>query len=256
MNTKVSFDCVSAWWQGLTDPQKSAFAEDPLKVSAFLGSRAKEIAESIFVIPLSDEEAIQILVQTERYTREQAETIVKSWRKDASDMGYTGPVAWKVRQGFTLKTHAPMVGPCYNDLTYLQNWNFTDTPTVDSLVFWVPRLAEQSTNKSVTQMEAHRAEQRQIHNLPSNHCDRFGSIQLLFALIQAHFKRTGERVPLNCLYAASDTLRADGDRLIAGGFDSGGLYCSYWFVSLGNGIIGFFLLGVEELGQPAVKAGE
>jgi len=251
MNTKVSFDCVAAWWKDLTDPQKDAFADDPLKVSAYLDLRAKEIAESTFVVHTSDEEAVQLLIQQKDYAQKQDEVMVRFWRKYASDMGYNGPIAWKIKQGFTLKTTAPLAGPCYNGLQYLQSWNFTDTPTTNSLVFWVPRLADQSTGKSVTQMEAYRAEQRQAHNLPANHCDRFGSIQLLFALILAHSKRTGERVPLSYLYAASDTLRADGNRLLAGRFGSDGLRCNYWSVLLGGDRIGFFLLGVEELGQPA-----
>lgn len=256
MNNKVSFDCVATWWQDLTEPQKSAFAEKPSKVSEFLESRVKEIIESTFVIPLSDQEAIELLIQHNGHTLERAVAIVRSWRKYASYIGYPGPIAWKIRQGFNLKTSAPLVGQCNDDLKYLQEWSFTDTPTVDSLVFWVPRLAEASIGESITQMEAHRAEQRRVHNLPANHCDRFGLIALLFALVLAHFKRTGERVPLNFLYAASDTLRADGRRVVAGDFRSYGLRCYGWDGSIGGGDVGFFLLGVEKLGQPAQKAGE
>lgn|GEM_PF-1124121 len=256
MNTKVSADCLVEWWRSLTDPQKDAFADDPAKVSALLLERVKKIAASIFVNPLSDQEAIALLVQGKKYSPEQAEVIVKPWRKYAASLGYAGPVVWKVRQGFTLKTHAPLAGPCYKDLAYLQSWNFPDKPTEDSLVFWVPRFAEQSTNKSIGQMEAHRATLLKAHNLPTSHCDRFGSIGLQFALILAHHKRTGERVPLNYLYAASDTLDAGGRRLIAGLFDQGGLSCSSWRGSRGSDGVGFFLLGVEKLGQPAPKAGE
>lgn len=248
---------MATWWLKLTDPQKDALADDPAKVSAFLEQRASEIAASIFVTPLSDEEAIELLVRENICTtRAKAEAIVTAWRKYASDRGYNGPVAWKVRQGFALKTHAPLAGPCYKQLEYLQNWNFTDTPTTDSLVFWVPRLATESTDKTAAQMKLHRAQLQQAHNFPANHCDRFGTIALLFALILAHCKRTGERVPLNYLYAVSDTLDADGGRLIAGYFVEDGLYCNDWNDSVGSGSVGLFLLGVEELGQPAQKAGE
>lgn len=256
MNNKVSFDCVATWWQSLSGLQKSAFAHNPSKVSAFLDTLAQEIAGSTFVAYHSDDEAIQLLIQQKGYTLVWAQGIVSSWRKYASYMGYPGPVAWEIKQGFTLKIHAPLAGPCQEKLEYLQNWVFADTTTEDSLVFWVPRLAEASIGESITQMEAHRAEQRRVHNLPANHCDRFGLIALLFALVLAHFKRTGERVPLNFLYAASDTLRADGSRLVAGGFRSNGLGCGRWGGSVGGGSVGFFLLGVEKLGQPAQKAGE
>lgn len=251
MNRSVSFDCVASWWHKLDDLQKSAFADDPAKVSAYLNFRVKEIANNTFVVARSDEQAIQILAQ-DNCGREQAEISVKSWRKYASNMDYSGPVAWKIKQGFTLKIHAPLAGPCYEDLEYLQTWPFADTPTVDSLVFWVPRLAEQSTNKNATQMEIHRTEQRQAHNLPSTHCDRFGSIASLFALILAHFKRTGERVPLRCLYAASDTIHADGARLVAGVFNSpDGLDCYGWRDPVDVDFIGFFLLGINNLSLPA-----
>lgn len=257
MNRKVSFDCVSGWWQGLSDLQKSAFADDPSKVSAYLDVRVKEIAETTFVTHVSDQDAIQLLIQWKGRTPEQAEVIVKAWRKYALHVGYDGPVVWKIKDGFTLKTTAPLAGPCYDRLGYLlQSWNFADNPTADSMVFWVPRLVEQSTSKTITQMEAHRTEQRRVHNLPEYHCTSFGSVQLLFALILAHFKRTGERVPLNAFYAVSDTLDAVGRRLVAGDFRSRGLFCGYWLGSISDGYVGFFLLGVEELGQPAGKAGE
>lgn len=249
MNNKVSFDCVATWWSSLTDSQKSAFAEDPSKVTAFLEARAKEIAESTFVTHLSDQEATKLLVEKKAYSKESVEGVFKAWRKYASDLGYTGPVVWLVKSGFTLKVTAPLAGPCYQKLGYLQDWNFEDEPTQDQLVFWIPRLAQNSKSKNVTQMEALRAQLKQTHNLPAHHCDRFGSIGLLFALILAHFKRTGERVPVNCDYAASDTLDADGGRLFAGCFDGRGLFCRYWDGSGGDGAVGFFLLGVEDIGQ-------
>lgn len=193
------------------------------------------------VVALSDEEA---RAQFPQFTAK-----IALWRAYATVMGYTGPVCWLVRKGFTLKVHAAKAGPCHDTLNYLQSWSLrNDEPTTHSLVFWIPRLAQDSTGKSDRAMETLRGELRTGHNLPENHCDRFGSVALLFALILRHFKLTGERVPIKFLYAASDTFHEDGYRLIAGSFDRDGLGCRSWGGRASDGV-GFFLLGVEELGS-------
>jgi hypothetical protein len=226
----------------LTDDELLVATDNPGMVKKFLGSIVAERVQNTFVRPLSDSEVASAYPQF-------ADALA-SWRKLAVAMDYRGPVSWLFKKGFTLKQHAPLAGPCCAKLNYLQDWNLrNDEPTKDSIVFWVPRLAEDSTNKWLKQMEAHRAELRQKYELPASHCDRFGSIALLFALILAHFKRTGERVPLGRFDAASDTLRAgDGYRLSAGGFDESGLSCCEWRDDYGEALLGFFLLGVEDLG--------
>ncbi|MFA5029635.1 MAG: hypothetical protein WC518_02675 [Patescibacteria group bacterium] len=236
---KASAVSVLATLNGLSDEEMSVFADKPGKVKEFLAALVQEEIANTFAIPLSDS---KMLEQFPQFTDRLA-----PWRKLAALMGYTGPVVWLIKQGFTLKKHAPIVGPCYENLGYLQSWNFNDNPTDDCLVFWIPRLAENSTGKNIKAMEKHRAELKQRYELPGNHATTFGSIQLQFALILAHFKRTGERVPLNRLYMASDTLR-DGSRLIAGGFGGVGLRCRDWGEG-GDGMIGFVLLGVEKLGK-------
>ena len=247
MNRKISFDCVVAWWLGLSDEQKSAFGDDTTKVAAFLDARAKEIEENTFVIHLLDKEAIQFLIQHKGYISYKAQAIVKAWRKYAILMGYNGPVAWKVKQGFTLKTHAPLAGPCYENLEYLQNWRFEDTSTLDTLVFWIPRLVHNSMSKTVTEMEQYRGELQVHYEMPTNHCISFGSIALQFALLLTHFKRTGERVLPGGFYMVSDTLNLDGScRLVAGNFGSDGLSCYDWNGSCGSHDVGFFLIGIEE----------
>ncbi|OGH83984.1 MAG: hypothetical protein A2261_03455 [Candidatus Magasanikbacteria bacterium RIFOXYA2_FULL_44_8] len=239
MNNKASYVSVAAMLSGLTDDELRALTEKPEWLKKFAGDLLADAIANTFVIPLGDAEV-----------DEQFGDAVAKWRKYAATMAYTGPVAWQVKEGFTLKTHASKAGPTCENLNYLQNWNLkNDEPTQESVVFWVPRLAEKSLGKSVSEMEKLRAELRQAHNLPVAHCDRFGSVALLFALILAHFKRTGERVPLKSLCVASDTLRADGHRLYAGGFDEAGLRCDDWWSDHGSADVGFFLLGVEALGQ-------
>lgn len=239
MNRKASFASVAIALLTLSDEELSAVAEKPKLLKQFAGDLVAGIVANIYVVPLGDVDVPNQFVAA-----------VTKWRYLAAVLGYTGPVAWKVRAGFALKTHAPLAGPCYDKLRYLQKWDLkNDESTKDSLVFWIPRLAPESTGKTIKQMETHRAELRKLYNLPGSHCQQFGSIALLFALILAHFKRTGERVPLNMFYAASDTLCAGGSRLLAGDFGSRGLGCSYECVSGRDDSVGCFLLGVEELGQ-------
>ncbi len=238
------------FWRILEEEQKVALANNPGKVKEFLKELVTKEVQNTYVVALSDDGAVKLLVENKKYeSEERAKEIVANWRKYASNVGYTGPVAWKVKAGFMLKLHAPLAGPCYDKLKYLQNWNIrNDEPTKDSLVFWVPRLADGSTSQSIPQMEKLREKYRKNYSWPVHHCKSFGSIALLFALILAHFKRMGERVPLNYLYAASDTFHVAGSRLVAGDFGEDGLYCYYWREDA-RGFVGFFLLGVEELGQ-------
>lgn len=205
----------------LTDEELLALTNNPGELKQFCGDLVAEINKKTFVFPLPDRELQKQFPQL-------ADRL-SPWLKLAVAMDYRGPVAWKVKPGFTLKAHASLAGPCYRQLEYLKEWNFEDTPTTDSVVFWVPCLAELSTKKSLTMMEEHRAKLRQTYCLPDHHCDRFGSISLIFGLIMAHFKRTGERTLLSRLKVVSDTSRACGARLIAGQFYlSDGFSCDCW----------------------------
>ena len=192
-----------------------------------------------FVSPLSDDEVL------ENYP--QFSDCLASWRNLANLIEYGGSVAWLVKQGFTLKEHAPKAGPCWKKLRYLQSWNFEDVPTENCLTFWVPRLAIDSTRQNIEQMKAHRAELKSCYSLPENHATSFGSIQLLFALILAYYIHTGERKPSDYFYTVSDTKVANHVLLIAGSFIHC-LVCNSW-VDNGPGDynVGFFLLGVEKL---------
>ena len=236
---KASVSALLDVLNDLSEEERLALTDNPGRVKEFLAALVQEEIANTFAIPLSDSKMLEQFPQF-------ADRLAP-WRKLTALMGYTGSVVWLIKQGFTLKKHASLVGPCYKNLQYLQNWNFSDNPTDDCLVFWVPRLAENSTGKNIKEMEAHRAELKKRYELPGDHATTFGSIQLQFALILAHFKRTGKQVPLNCLYMASDTLN-DGPRLIAGDFGGYGLRCGDWGESSYDDV-GFVLLGVEKFGQ-------
>lgn len=208
MNRKPSFDAVTDMFKSLTEEEQLAIVDSPSELKKFAGDLAIKIVQNTFFIMLSDNEA------PEKF----AETTLK-WRKLAAELGYTGPVIWMVKGGFTLKVHAPKAGPCYQNFQYLQDWKLkNDAPTKKSLAYWVPRLVPGSKNKNVEEQIAILTELRQRFTLPEHHLASFGSASLLSGLIFAHFKRVGERTPLKGEYTRTDTLYSDGLRLYLGDF--------------------------------------
>lgn len=179
-----------------------------------------------------------------------APTLAK-YRKLATDHGVPAKAAvcYRVRAGFTLKSHAPKAGPCYEQFRYLQDWNLPEEPTADCIVFWVPRILEGSTSKTRDEQTRILSDLRTKLELPEHHMRGLGSVGLVAGLILAHHKATGERIPLEQYWVRTDTCRADGSRLYLGDFDGAGLRCSYWyFGGSANGLVGVFALGVEALG--------
>ena len=237
MNRKASFNGLAAVLMGLSEDEQLALVDCPEELKKFVGDLVIQIVQNTFFVPLSDNEVLGKLAEA-----------MLNWRKLAAELAYTGPVVWRVKEGFTLKAHAPKAGPCYENFQYLQDWDIqNDEPTKDSLAFWVPRLVTGSKSKNVEEQIAILAELRQRFGLPEHHLASFGSASLDSGLILAHFKRTGERIPLNGEWTRTDSLNADGSRLDLGDFDAGGLSCDDW--RWGDGkrdpSIGCFPLGVE-----------
>jgi|GEM_PF-3521032 len=200
---------------------------------------------------------ISTLVEPEYFTpvsdadvpKRYAATLTK-YRKLATehDVPTTSAVCYRVRAGFALKTHASQAGPCQEDFQNLQNWKFTDEPTKDCLAFWVPRILNGSTSKTVNQQTELLANLQAELDLSAHHMNGFGQVGLVAGLILAHFRATGERTPLNRHLVRTDTRSADSYRLNLGRFDGTGLCCSFWDSdgdALGN--VGVFALGVEPL---------
>lgn len=193
---------------------------------------------AVHVAPLVDKDVPEVLGKT-----------MGQWRTLAADLRYNGPVAWRVQDGFTLKQHAPLAGPCRNGFQYLQDWALqNDAPTRPSIVFWIPRLLRSSTGKTAEEQLVLMATTRTQYGLPEHHLSNFGSVALLSGLVLAHHKLTRERVPLRGMWARTDTLRSFGARLSLGHFGEAGLRCvSRHWDDERRGILGAFPLG-EELG--------
>ena len=237
MNRKASFNELAVVLMGLSEDEQLALVDCPEELKKFVGDLVLQIVQNTFFVPLSDNEVLEKLSET-----------TLNWRKLAVELAYTGPVVWKVKEGFTLKAHAPKAGPCYENFQYLLDWDIqNDEPTKDSLAFWVPRLVTGSKSNNVEGQIAILAELRQRFGLPDHHLSSFGSASLDSGLILAHFKRTGERTPLNGEWVRTNSLRAGGSRLDLGVFGADGLNCSDWRW-LGDGrdpSFGCFPLGVE-----------
>ena len=235
MNRKASFNGLAAVLMGLSEEERLALVDYPEELKKFAGDLVIQIVQNTFFIPLSDHDVAKELAET-----------TLNWRKLAAEMGYTGPVVWKVKEGFTLKAHAPKAGPCYENFQYLQEWNIkNDEPTKNSLAFWVPRLVQGSKNRYMNEQIAILGELRRRFNLPKHHLSCFGNLSLDSGLILAHFKRTGERTPLNGEWARTDSFLSFVDQLglgfEAGGLRGDGLLRSGDYVQ----VVGCFPLGVE-----------
>lgn len=237
--------------RGIKNPQSAApAAVAPAESASVPPAAAKqpELNPGDYVTPLWDHE---VHAQFPQF----AEALT-AWRNYfLSVFRETGPVAWRVRAGFTLLNQAPKAGPCYDNLDYVRSWSIMDAPpTNDGLVFWVPRLAPGSKVSTADDMAELRQYLRKQFGLPSHHCTGFGSIPLIFALILAHFNRTHGRTPAELDYAVSDSYIAGGHRrLIAGNFGNAGLTCAAWNVANPYCGVGFFLLGVEPLGTQVLR---
>jgi len=236
MNRKASFNGLAAILTELSEDEQLALVDCPEELKKFAGDLVIQIVQNTFFIPLSDHDVAEKLAET-----------TLNWRKLAAELSYTGPVVWKVKEGFTLKAHAPKAGPCYENFQYLQDWNIrNDEPTKGSLAFWVPRLVTGSKSQNVEKQISILAELRQRFGLPEHHLASFGSASLDSGLILAHFKRTGERIPLKSEWARTDSLGSGGSRLRLGGFGGGGLHCNDWrWGDSGDPSLGCFPLGVE-----------
>lgn len=167
------------------------------------------------------------------------------------DVPATTAVCYRVKAGFTLKWHAPLAGPCYENYKYLQDWDFPNEATADCLVFWVPRVIKifkGRTSKTKDRQLKLLSDLRVKLALPAHHMSGFGKNGLLAGLILAHYEVTGERVPHNKYWVRTDTYNEDGRCLYLGRFDDAGLRCNNWgYDGDTSSSVGVFALGVETL---------
>lgn len=231
---RASFRAVSDLIGRLSEPELLALIDNPDRLKEFVGQLVGEIKDLTFVEPMDDKDV-----------HEMYRDYVVAWRRMAAALGYTGPVAWKVRKGFTLKHHAKKMGPCSHSFIHIPMNNVYNVPTKDCLVFWVPVVLTDSFNQVPAEMIANTlAKVRSVYEISAvSHLNSFGQASLLAALMFAHFKRTGERVP-NDVWVRTDTLCATAEITVALKFSDEGL--DYQAVAwAARSDLGCFPIGVE-----------
>ena len=203
----------------------------PMEDQPAIFPQQRDMVLGYFFTPLLDADL------PERY-----KAIVAMYRQEATAQGMpiTHPVCYRVRAGFTQRQHAPLAGPCYKKFEYLNDWNFTDKPTEDSYVFWIPGVLKGSTSMSVDRQRQFLAETRIRLGLPDHHMSGLGEVALVAGLVLAHFKATGERISL---VLRTNTRDSDGHRLCLL-WCGGELYCDSW----NYGVMPCYNVGVPALG--------
>ncbi|MSU75589.1 MAG: hypothetical protein EXS55_03690 [Candidatus Magasanikbacteria bacterium] len=226
--------------------------DDDLSALLNDSDRVKRIAELIVEKPKAEALVEYFAPIPDAEVPAHHQPTLAKYRTLATEWGVpaTTAVCYRVKAGFTIRDHAPKSGPCYKQFTYLKDWNFPDEPTRDCIVFWIPCLVPESTQKTRDEQLTLLGEIRTHLELPEHHLANLGKVALNAGLILAHYKATDERIPLNTRWIRTDTCSADGYRLRLGDFDGTGLAGDDWD-SDGerDGFLGVFALGVEELGR-------
>lgn len=194
---------------------------------------------------LSNEDATYFTHLDDKDVPSHLQETVANWRKLAAEHRYSGPVVWRVREGFTLKEHAPKAGKVYEDFKYLQEWKLkNDEPTKSCYAFFVPRLIAGSAGKTIAEHVALLSEVRKCYNLPEQHLSSFGSVTMLSGLVLAYLKQHNDNSLLKRHLVRTDTLLHEVGFRLSLNFSSGALRCDYWFGGVAS-LSGVFPLGVE-----------
>lgn len=224
-----------------------------------------------YVICYTDEQAVGWLINHKDYSESDAKSLVAKYRKLAKKHNYFGPIAWRVKEGFTLKMYPPTLpwrwGYVANPDNLAVESFFHEESTKNALVFWIPCLLSGSENKKADEQYALLENTRESLGLPRHHLVNFGSAPLVVALMRAEHRRTGDPVPsmnnglINNSHVRTETRFRD--TMFAEMSD--GRRCDYWKAGFridftldsGEGLcygskgdnccedIGVFALGVE-----------
>ena len=240
MQSKVSFAGLAGLLLDLTEEERRALMNSPKELKRFAEEQVARIERETYFSILHDRDVPAELEET-----------ASKWRQLAAELGYTGPVAWKVKAGFTLKTHVPIAGPCHEDLECIQSRELiADEPTRNSITFWIPRLVPGSKEEKPRNHLALLSNLRDRLALPSHHLSSHGSAALLAGLMLAYYKHTGERVPFQNGWVQTSTHLKDGDGscCLDLSFDPKlGICCSYWIRA--HHPVGCFPIGIESISE-------
>jgi len=212
---------------------------------------ADDVSVPYFTRLVSEDSVVSAL--SSAMSEQDAGNLCEAGLKCAVDhFGYHGSPFWTSRAGFTLKSHALKLGPCYNGFQNIQGWDFGDKPTADSVLFCPPRLVPDSLNRNVDKQMALLAKLQEKFGLPAYFFNSFGEPSTLSGIILTNYNQTGERIPLGGLWARTNArLRDSGNRVDLGNFHRAGLYCDDWSWDDAVSVLGCLALGVVDLGKSA-----
>ena len=189
------------------------------------------------------------------------ETLAKYRRLAAEhDVPGTASVCFRVKAGFTLKEfrkYNHVLEPYYcSSLVETSYEVLAEIATTDCLVFWVPRLALGSKNKTAGQQKKLLSGIRKRLGLPAYHLSCFGQVGLLVGLILAHYKETGVRIPRHKECARTDSVDKEARKKHQGKYihlnefapyEKAGLTCFNNDPHDVDDRLGVFALGIEAL---------
>jgi len=193
---------------------------------------------------IADEAALSWITTQANKPEAEAQAIVQGWRQQARQMGIPDSVCLHamVQAGCTFKEDIPQLGPTWEDFQYLQNWDFPDPPTENSLVSWIPRPLLGSTSQDVNQQKVLIQEFKANTGLPPRYELSFGSVNHLAGMSLAHFQAT-DKDPFYGLVVRTDTFGSTGCRLRLGWLQ-GRLDCDWLWGDEGHPDMAVFVLGV------------
>jgi len=234
---------------GLQDHEIATLRRYPWLLKEFVANLAAEDNKNTFFRPLRDDELPK-----------QYHEVLEKWRRLAQAHQYTGPVAWHVRNGYSLKEHPLwwIKGDRYREVAIQYNWAFDlkyDEPTRLCIVFWIPRLLIGTTGLVTTQQRTVLEKTRKEYGLPEHHLSSFGSATLIAGLLYEY-----DKIDASWEYTVQTETLTD-SRCAGGGFMNVYVDTQKWCKSnntnprtlyLASGAsrgpnVGVFPLGIENL---------
>lgn len=161
----------------------------------------------------------------------QHQGVIEARRRLAASQEYEGPIMWEVPEGLSVQDLSQH-GPCYeNNRELVRTWSLADQCLEAGIFFWIPRPLCGSFGLSLADQQRFLDERRQIYGLPATDLACFGPAGVLFGLILAHYRETGEKLLQNSFCCRTDTFDFERARVNVGPFVehgtviAGGLAC-------------------------------
>lgn len=204
--------------------------------------------------PVSDNEACRIMCDAANMKASDVHRETFNLRRYVKqEFDWNDEIFYKVGPGFDWLVQAPRIGPCDDNWGAASMWTLKNNPkTINSLVFWVPRMVPESCGRITVNQIKLLAAYKGKYCLPNWCLNGFGTMSYNVLLILERFHRCEERVPLGfCRIRVDTPAPLYGYFLNIGPFNASGLAYRCWrWAAAEQGIpddIGCFPSGVLPL---------